>query len=111
MKGGRSGLLLLPSLLLSVLVWVLAYVPSAWTHESRPGYLEINETASGRYSVLWRTPLMSGMRLPVALKFPDNVRNVTEPTVQELTDSLVERRMIEAGANGLAGKRIEFMGL
>jgi hydrogenase/urease accessory protein HupE len=111
MNGGRSGLLLLPSLLLSVLVGVLAHVPGAWAHESRPAYLEINETTPGRYDVLWRTPLMSGMRLPAALKFPDDVRNVTEPTVQELTDSLVERWVIESGVNGLAKKRIEFVGL
>jgi hydrogenase/urease accessory protein HupE len=51
------------------------------------------------------------MRLPVALKLPDDVRNATEPMVQELTDSLVERRVIDAGAGGLAGKRIEFVGL
>ena len=111
MNGGKTGLLFLQLIFLSVLVWVLAYVPNAWAHESRPAYLEINETAPGRYSVLWRTPILSGMRLPVALKFPDDVRNVTEPTVQELTDSLVERRMIEARASGLVGKKIEFVGL
>ena len=31
--------------------------------------------------------------------------------VQELADSIVERRWIDAGPNGLAGKRIEFAGL
>jgi hydrogenase/urease accessory protein HupE len=51
------------------------------------------------------------MRLPVALKLPDDVRNLKEPIVQELADSLVDRRWIEAGPNGLAGKRIEFPGL
>ena len=95
----------------ALLLGLFASVPSTWAHESRLAYLEINETAPGRYSVLWRTPVMSGMRLPVALKFPDDVRNVTEPTVQELTDSLLERRVIDAGASGLAGKQIEFVGL
>jgi hydrogenase/urease accessory protein HupE len=98
-------------LLVGLWLGLLAPVPAAWAHESRPAYLEVNKTAPGRYSVLWRTPLMSGMRLPVALKFPDEVRNVTEPTVQELTDSLLERRIIDAGASGLAGKQIEFVGL
>jgi len=111
MNGGKAGLSLLRLIFLSVLVWVLVYVPNAWAHESRPAYLEINETTPGRYSVLWRTPVLSGMRLPVALKFPDDVRNVTGPTVQELTDSLIERRVIDAGASGLAGKQIEFVGL
>src|SRR5262245_41070797 len=79
-------------------------------HESRPAYLEITQTAPDRYDVLWRTPLNAGMRLPVALKFPDEVRNVTEPKTQELTDCLIERRSIET-TGGLAGKRIEFPGL
>ena len=80
-------------------------------HEARPAYLEIRETAPGRYDLLWRTPVLSGMRLPISLKLPDGVRNVKEPTVQELADSLLERRSIDAGPGGLAGQRIEFPGL
>jgi hydrogenase/urease accessory protein HupE len=80
-------------------------------HEARPAYLEIKETAPGRFGLLWRTPMLAGMRLPVALKLPGDVKNVREPTVEELADSLVERRQIDAGPDGLAGRRIEFPGL
>ena len=86
-------------------------VPAAFAHESRPAYLEIKETAPGQYSVLWRTPVLAGMRLPLVLKIPDDVKNLKPPVVQELADSLVERRSIDAGPNGLSGKRIEFAGL
>ena len=61
--------------------------------------------------MLWRTPVLAGMRLPLVLKIPDDVKNLKAPVVQELADSLVERRSIDAGPNGLAGKRIEFVGL
>ncbi|MGH7811171.1 MAG: HupE/UreJ family protein, partial [Candidatus Binatia bacterium] len=47
----------------------------------------------------------------LVLKIPDDVKNLKAPAVQELTDSLIERRSIDAGPNGLAGKRIEFVGL
>ena len=107
MTGFRLTLILISS----VYVVVLAPVQSAQAHESRPAYLEIKERAPGRYDVLWRTPVLSGMRLPVVLKFPDDVRHVTEPTLRELPDSLIERRLIDAGGSGLAGKRIEFVGL
>ena len=90
---------------------MLVHASGAWAHESRPAYLEITETAPGRYDILWRIPVLSGMRLPVVLRFPDDVRNVTEPTSHELSDSLVERRVITAGGDGLAGKRVEFAGL
>jgi hydrogenase/urease accessory protein HupE len=88
----------------------LLWVPSL-AHESRPAYLEIKETAPGQFSVLWRTPVLAGMRLPLVLKLPDGVKNLKEPTVQELADSLVERRSVDAGAKGLAANRIEFPGL
>ena len=73
-------------------VWLvllcLALFTSAQAHESRPAYLKITETAPGQYTVLWRTPV-----------------------IRELTDSLVEHRWIDAGPEGLAGKRIEIKGL
>ncbi len=102
----RSGLVCAALLLAG-----LAVAPAAHAHEARPAYLELKETAPGQFSVLWRTPILAGMRLPVVLKIPDDVRTLKEPTVQELADSLVERRWIDAGPRGLAGKRIEFAGL
>jgi hydrogenase/urease accessory protein HupE len=51
------------------------------------------------------------MRLPVVLRLPDGVREVRDPIVQELTDSLVERRAIAADHGGLVGRRIDFVGL
>ena len=90
----------------------LLLVPlAASAHELRPAYLAVNETAPGQFSVLWRTPVLAGMRLPIVLKLPDRVKNLKDPVVSELTDSLVERRWVDAGPNGLAGERIEFAGL
>ena len=84
---------------------------AAIAHEARPCYLEVTETSLRQYAVLWRTPMLAGMRLPVMLKLPDGVRDLKDPMVEELTDSMVERRWITAGADGLAGKRIAFPGL
>jgi hydrogenase/urease accessory protein HupE len=95
----------------AALVAMAFCAPAARAHESRPAYLEITETAPGQFSVLWRTPVLAGMRLPLVLKMPDGVRNLQEPVVQELSDSLVERRWIDARPEGLAGKRVEIVGL
>jgi hydrogenase/urease accessory protein HupE len=89
----------------------LTLVPAVRAHEARPAYLEIKETSPNQFSVLWRTPVLAGMRLPVAITMPGDVKNLKEPVEQELADSLLERQWIDAGANGLAGKRIEFRGL
>ena len=82
----------------------------AQAHESRPAYLEVNELAPGRYTVLWRTPTNAGMRLPVRLELPAGVRDLSPPVVRELSDSRIETRLIES-PDGLAGKRIAFVGL
>jgi hydrogenase/urease accessory protein HupE len=94
-----------------IIIGCLFAASLASAHEARPAYLEIKETAPGEFSVLWRTPVLAGMRLPIVLKLPDEVKNLREPSVQELADSFLERRWIEAGPNGLAGKRIRFPGL
>jgi hydrogenase/urease accessory protein HupE len=99
------------SLLLALPLALALAAPTARAHESRPAYLEIQETAPGRFDLLWRTPVLAGMRLPVALGLPADARNLKEPTVQVLADSVVERRSIDAGPKGLAGGRIELPGL
>ncbi len=97
---------------ISALLVLFAFlVPSLWAHEARPAYLEIKETSSGQFSILWRTPVLAGMRLPVVLQLAGDLKNTRDPQVQELSDSFVERRWIDARPNGLAGKRIEFPGL
>ena len=84
---------------------------AAIAHEARPCYLEVTETSRGQYAVLWRTPVLAGMHLPVKLQLPDDVRDLKDPKVEELTDSFIERRWITSGVNGLAGQRIAFPGL
>src|SRR5262245_48114855 len=69
---------------LAALMILAVFGASSFAHESRPAYLEIHETAPGRYELLWRTPLNAGVRLPLALKLPEAVRNVTEPSTREL---------------------------
>ena len=95
-------------------VWALllgaTIAPAGWAHETRPAYLQIDETQPDDYSILWRTPVSAGMRLPILLQLPKAAKNLSPPTIQELTDSLVERRAVRI-AGGLGGQRIDFVGL
>jgi hydrogenase/urease accessory protein HupE len=101
----RIGIFLLVASLGSCFV-----APTSQAHETRPAYLEIKETSPNHYDVLWRIPVNAGMRLPILLELPKDAVNLTAPTVQELTDSLVERRSVDV-SGGLGGKRVEFVGL
>lgn len=98
--------------LAALLVGVGALMRSApvRAHDARPAYLEVTETSAGHYSVLWRTPVLSGMPLPVTLALPANAREITPASDRAFSDSMVERRLI-AVDGGLAGNRIEFPGL
>ena len=97
--------------LAGLLAALMVPMPLARAHEVRPAYLQIDEVGPGRYQLLWRTPVLAGMRLPVVLRLPDEIHDIIEPAAQELSDSLVERRLFDAGTHGLAGRRIEFVGL
>jgi hydrogenase/urease accessory protein HupE len=97
--------------LVGLLAALMVPMPLARAHEVRPAYLQIDEVAPGRYQLLWRTPVLAGTRLPVILRLPDEIHDLVEPAAQELSDSLVERRVFDAGTQGLAGRRIEFVGL
>ena len=100
------------AVLSGVLVVCVALLSSAaLADDSQPGFLEFKETTANRYSVLWRTPKVKGKRSGLLLKLPKEIRNLTPPTMRELSDSWIERRLIETDANGLIGKRIEIGGL
>jgi hypothetical protein len=94
-----------------LLISLLGYSTGADAHDSRPAYLELKETGQGYYSVLWRTPLVYGVKLDVELLLGDSSRDVTAPAVSNLPDSVVERRLIDVGEVGLIGQRIELAGL
>jgi hydrogenase/urease accessory protein HupE len=90
----------------------LAYSVSvpAQAHESRPASLEIREISPERFELLWRTPTLSGMPLPVSLALPADLRDVTAATERNLGDSVLEQRVFTRDG-GLDGLRLEFPGL
>jgi len=98
------------TLLLAMLAMIGAMAGAAFAHEVRPAYLQIDQIGQDRFSMLWRTPIFSGMRLPVVLQFSDGIKQATTPSKRQLSDSIIERSIIES-ADNLAGERITFVGL
>ena len=95
----------------ALLATTLVLAAPLHAHETRPGYLQIRETAPGHFSILWRTPVLGNLPLAVALRLPEGLTELRPAVVQALADSRVERRWVDAGSAGLAGRRIEFPGL
>jgi hydrogenase/urease accessory protein HupE len=83
----------------------------ARAHEVRPGYLEITEREARRYEVLWKAPSRSGLSMRIAPVLPDECRDQMLASRRRLPGSLVERRTVTCGEDGLAGKTISIDGL
>lgn len=94
-----------------LLLALVAMPPLAQAHESRPAYLQIRETKPGQYDVLWRKPVNAEVPLIVMLQLPKEAKDLSEPVVQRLNDSTVERHRIAMPDGEIAGKRIDFVGL
>ena len=64
-------------------------------HEMRPGYLEIRESETNTYDVLWKVPALGdNMRLGLYVRFADDVEMVTEPVAGFLGGAHTQRMRI-----------------
>ena len=96
-----------------VWLWVLGglLVGPACADELRPGYLEIRQTASDTYNLLFKIPAQSeDFRLGIYLALPDGAQDTAPPRASFGNGAYVERRSIRR-AGGLTGLTIDIQGL
>jgi hydrogenase/urease accessory protein HupE len=91
-------------------VTLLLVAGSAQAHEVRPGYLEVNETAPGRYDVFWKVPARGAATLALNARLPDNCRQQADPIV--INDGAASiKRWVSLCEGGLKGQTITIDGL
>jgi hypothetical protein len=99
----------------SLLFFLLALCAGLWgesfAHESQPGLLEIRQLSDSRYEILWRAPIYYGRPHPARLQLPDGWLTVGEPTVRQLPDSALHRRIVSVAGKSIDGSVIRFPGL
>ena len=94
-----------------VVVFVLqAVAPPVYGHEVRPGYLELRQTDTQTYAVLWKVPAVGEMSLSIHPRFPENCTPVGESSHYRAADSYTEHVSI-ACSGGLNGQTIGIDGL
>jgi hydrogenase/urease accessory protein HupE len=97
------------AILLVVLSALLGH--AARTDEIRPGYLELRQTASDTYSLLFRIPARGDdLRLAIYVKLPEGTHDVTPPRAGFNSGAYTERRSIRRNG-GLAGQTVAIDGL
>lgn len=94
-----------------LLVLTLAGCGRALAHESQPGLLEINQLSSDRYEIVWRAPIYYGRPHPASVQLPETWQTVGEPTVRQLSDSALHRRVVEVPGGSIDGSIIRLPGL
>ena len=95
---------------LFVLLGVLAAQPVR-ADELRPGYLELRQTTSDTYSLLFKIPARGeDMRLAIYLKFPEGTSDVDAPRASFGEGAYTERRTIRRDG-GLNGRAVTIEGL
>ena len=93
-----------------------AFLLGAWTagalaHRLEPAYLELGEQAKGKFSIVWKRPVVGGGPLNIYPQLPSNCKNLTEPVVQPLPIGAVERWFVDCGEKGIVDTRIGIDGL
>lgn len=98
-------------LLLAICAVALAAAASlATAHEVRPGLLQLTETQTDRFALLWRVPARGEATLALAPRLPETCRTVGLPERRRDGARAEERREILCDG-GLAGRTVAIDGL
>jgi hydrogenase/urease accessory protein HupE len=85
--------------------------PPAHADELRPGYLELRQTASGSYDLLFKVPARGeDLRLAIYVSLPEGAQDVAPPRMSFGDGAYVERRTIHRDG-GLIGHPVKIEGL
>ncbi len=95
--------------LLAMLMPMLLATPGS-AHEIRPAYLDIRQTASDEFAVVWKVPAQGDMRLGLYVSLPKACIEKAEPA-RSIVDGAYLERWTVACAGGLGGGEIGIDGL
>lgn len=95
--------------LLLAALFILLISPAAG-HEIRPAYLQLDETAPGQFTVLWKVPAAGDRRLGLFVQFPEECKKLTEPVTTIESGAHSQRWKISCEGN-LKGKAMFVDGL
>ncbi len=104
----KRSYILLAGLLLVVCAGIFGQV---FAHELQPSSLELRQLTPERYEVIWRAPIYYGKAHPARLQLPEQWQTVGEPTIKQLSDSALHRRVVSVPNGAIDGGVIRFLGL
>ena len=94
-----------------LLVLCTGFFGNASAHELQPSSFELRQLTADRYEVIWRAPIYFKKPHPATLQLPEHWQAVAEPTVKQLSDSALHRRVVSVPGGDISGGVIRFIGL
>jgi len=91
--------------LLAALAWPISCV----AHEVRPSLLQLHETASGQFDVLWKTPMLGDQRLALEPQFSGETTAISPVFTRTRSGAALQTWAIRAPA--LRGQTLRIVGL
>ena len=96
-------------------VWLLLFCAGlsdhALAHELQPSSLELRQLTPERFEIIWRAPVYYQKPHPARLQLPESWQTVGEPTVKQVPDAALHRRLVEIPEGTIDGALIRFVGL
>ena len=96
--------------LLAIWLVLLAASMPALSHELRPAYLDLRETAPGVFAMVWKVPARGDQRLSLSARLPDICTPKAEP-YRSLENNAYFERVTVACSGPLKGQMIGIDGL
>ncbi len=93
------------------LLLAISFATSSHAHESRPAYLELDESRPSAFDVLWRRPARGDMVLSMQPVFPEHCVQQDMRARYLQAGAMVERWSVDCGEQGLVGYPIRIEGL
>jgi hypothetical protein len=99
------------NIILFIVLILVSFTQSVEAHRLQPAYLEISEKSAGKFSILWKKPLVGGKAMNIHPQLPSSCTNLTEPVMQPLTSGAIERWLVDCGESGVVNETIFIEGL
>lgn len=93
-----------------IIILTILIVTPLFAHEMRPAFLELNQTGTETYEVLWKVPAIQNQRLALYVTFPKQCTEDKQRRSYFAGGSFIERISIQC-KNGLVGSNIFIEGL
>ncbi len=96
--------------LIFLLLMVTITTPT-WSHEVRPGYLELTDETAGQFAVLWKIPARGNAILALEAVLPESCQQMSPKFIEDLPGARLQRWQVDCSPEGLNGKTVTIAGL